>query len=332
MRFVSILILLSVDLALAIPPYYNSLADVMSKIFDDEFERAISICDSLSKEYPDDPSPEVFKMIAKSSQLQDSENESGLDSLKSEIDYIEKKCIRKWGENPKDFWGAFIMADLYGQSAVLSFIGDKRSFVSAWKLSSRAKKLWEYASQDSLLAVESGNGLGNYYYWISAKAGIIRNIGFVEDRRDTAITMLKIASRKGILSRDSALHSLVFILLDYGDTAGAKSVVDELLARHPHSRTAHWDKLIFNLSVENWQPVKSIADTLMEYYNGKSDYNMCQLSLAAAYSELELGDTTGCKKYFDIFKSCANDRIIDKICNRGWDKIYDSVRKSCERK
>ena len=41
MKFVSILILLSVDLALAIPPYYNSLADVMSKIFDDEFERPI---------------------------------------------------------------------------------------------------------------------------------------------------------------------------------------------------------------------------------------------------------------------------------------------------
>ncbi|MCD6594085.1 hypothetical protein J7L68_00190, partial [bacterium] len=291
------------SLSFALPPYYNALADAMSKIFDDDFDSAIFICDSLSEQYPDDPSPAVFKIIAKSSRLQDVENDAGFDSLRVQIDSVETKCIRKWGENPKNLWGAFTIANLYGQSAVLSFIGGKRNFISAWKLASKAKKLWQYASKDSLLAIESGNGLGNYYYWISAKAGIIRSIGFIEDKRDTAVVMLKTASRKGILSRDSALHSLVFILLDYGDTAGAKSAVDELLARHPNSRTAHWDKLILRLATRNWKQVKPIADTLMKYYNGKSDYNMCQLSLSAAYSQFQLGDTMNCCKYFVLFNS-----------------------------
>jgi len=77
MKFVSILIILLSSLSFALPPYYNALADAMSKIFDDDFDSAIFICDSLSEQYPDDPSPAVFKIIAKSSRLQDVENDAG---------------------------------------------------------------------------------------------------------------------------------------------------------------------------------------------------------------------------------------------------------------
>ncbi|RKZ33205.1 hypothetical protein DRQ33_04620, partial [bacterium] len=149
--FIPIFILF-VTIFAKIPIYYNSLADVMFAVFDNHFQRAYSILDSLSVEYPDDPSIDVFRIIARASELHDMEDESGFENLMTEIDSVEKICLNYWGKEPESHWVSFVMANLYGQKAILSFIGENRNILTAWKAFSRAAELWEYASQDSILA------------------------------------------------------------------------------------------------------------------------------------------------------------------------------------
>ena len=63
------------------PEYIDILERAMFLIFEDDFQSALKILDSLSIKYAEDPTPIVISTIALSSDMRDSENFANSDSL-----------------------------------------------------------------------------------------------------------------------------------------------------------------------------------------------------------------------------------------------------------
>jgi len=329
--FVFILAISSIVSA-ELPPYFDALADGMFTVFDNDFDRAEAIFDSLAKIYPDDPTHIVFRIMSETSALHDSENETLAVNLVARMDSAEAFCIRKWGREPTDQWGAFVTGNLLGQRAILAFVTENGSMLSAWNDGKNAAKLWEFALNDSILAIESAIGLGNFYYWISAKAGILRTFGIVSDKRDTAIALLENAACNSQLGKSNALHSLIFIYLDHGDTANALAKLDILTGIHKDSRTTKWDILIMNYVTANWDEIPPVADELMNYYRGRSDFNLCQLALVAGYAECKLENYEKSCEYYAELDSVIDNAIKKKLKRRDQWELYETLRDCCTSK
>jgi len=313
------------------PQYSDALEQTVSAIFEDRFDDAIKICDSLSIIYPQDPTPRIFSIIAKASRMQDSEDYSSADALWSEITKVDSLCIAVWGEMPSSPWCAFAYGSLVGYRAILGYFLERSGLYTVWRDAEKAASLFEIAMLDSAAGNEAANGLGVYYYWFSANAGLLRTFGIIGDRRDEGIALLKRSAEKSRISKDSAMHSLVFILFDTGDTASAIEYTQRLITRHPTSRTAKWDMLFANYLTANWSEAIAISEELLSYYRGKSDFNVCQLSIISAQSAYELGDIAACKKYLiEVEKLSKDKKIKAKLKRRElWD-VYEELVKNCE--
>ncbi len=313
------------------PEYINSLAQGMSKIFDDDFEGAENVFDSLSAAHPDDPMPKVFNIIAFASEMQDAEEYSHSDELWGKIANAESLCIARWGDDPDEPWAAFTYGTLLGYRAIFRHIMNRGSIISLWRDASGAADMFKIALSDSSAGDEAANGLGNFYYWFSAKAGLLRSAGLVSDNREEGIALLERAAKKSKISKDSALHSLVFILFDSGDTAGAVDAAEKLIERHPKSRTAMWDMLFARFVVGDWNDVLELAAPLRRYYDRKSNFNICQLGIIAAEASLQMGDTTNCCEYIKDAEKFSNNSTIKKRMKRieMWDR-YKKIVKICK--
>ena len=313
-----------------IPPYFDALARGMYMVFEDDFAGAQALFDSLGREYPGDPTPLVFRIIAESSELQDRGAVRFDGSIREELARAESLCIARWGKNPAPAWANFVMGNLYGQWAMIEIMGE-RDFLAAFGKIRAAENHWERAIDDPIIGAECAGGLGNLYYWQSAQAGILRSFGVIRDRRAEGINLLRRAAEKSKIAKDSALHSLFFALLDFGDTAAAESALAELAARHPHSRTVKWDRLTLALARGECAAAVSVAESLKEYYDTVSEFNTVQLTVAVSYGRLCAGDTAAACYKFGQTVSAADEKILSRLRdNRWWKEIYETVSRVCE--
>ncbi|MCD6417528.1 tetratricopeptide repeat protein [bacterium] len=330
-RVLLTLFLISLAFCEVEPEYIGVLSDGMFRIFDDDFSGAEYIFDSLSTIYPGDPTPKIFYIIAVASEMQDAEDYSRADELWKTMTEAESLCIAQWDETFRNPWLAFVYGTLLGYRAIFQHILERGNVISLWKDARKAADMFEIAVSDSIVGDEAANGLGNFYYWFSAKAGVLRSVGIVSDRREEGIALLKRAAEKSKISKDSALHSLVFILLDAGDTAGSIEAAEKLMERHPNSRTAMWDVLFVKFVTEKWSDVIKYVRPLYEYYDGKSDLNICQLGIVGAEAYLQLGDTTdACGYYTKIKNHCGNDDMRKKLKSRNLWGRYENIKEVCE--
>ena len=315
-----------------IPSYFDVLARGMYMVFDDDFAGAQALFDSLGREYPGDPTPLVFRIIAECSELQDRGAIRFDGSIGKELARAESLCTVRWGKNPASAWANFEMGNLYGQWAMIDIM-DKRDFLAAFGKIKTAKKYWERAIDDPVVGAECANGLGNLYYWQSARGGILRSVGVIRDRRAEGINLLRRAAERSKIAKDSALHWLFFALLDFGDTAAAESALAALAERHPHSRTVRWNKLTLALARGECAAAVSVAESLKEYYDTVSEFNTVQLTVAASYGRLCAGDTAAACGEFGQTVSAADDEILSRLRdNRWWKEIYETVLRTCEGK
>mgnify|MGYP000150217297 CR=1 FL=1 len=159
----------------------------------------------------------------------------------------------------------------------------------------------------------------------------MRSVGVICDRRVEGINLLRRAAERSKIAKDSALHSLFFALLDFGDTAAAESALAELAERHPHSRTVKWDGLLLALARREWDTAVSVAENLKEYYDTVSEFNTVQLAVAVSYGRLCAGDSAAACGEFGQTVSAADEKILSRLRdNRWWKDIYKTISRVCE--
>ncbi len=155
-------------------------------------------------------------------------------------------------------------------------------------------------------------GIGVYQYWRSTKLKFILWTPFFDDLRQEGITNIKKAVRYSKQSRYTAIHQLVYILLNEKQYHEALTFAKEAVAAYPHSQFMQWAYAhVFFKMRDNHTALKEY-DRLMELLQADPNVNpshiiTCHLRKARIYLRLE------------DYEQCADE------CRFGLNVVYDET-------
>jgi tetratricopeptide (TPR) repeat protein len=118
-------------------------------------------------------------------------------------------------------------------------------------------------------------GLGSYHYWKSVKAGLLRTTGFFKDDRKKGIAEISLAVDSSILSRESALAALIWIMINEKDYDSALAIAEDMCRRFPGGNSFLWPQGEAFYKSGRYNRAAEIYDTLLarlkkhpgNYYN-----------------------------------------------------------------
>ena len=157
------------------------------------------------------------------------------------------------------------------------------SFITAAKLGFSAAEAYETG-----LAADSGVydlylGLGSFHYWKSAKAGLLRWMGLIQDDKELGITELNLAADSSLIFRDAARQAMIWVWLDRGHYDSATVASEAARERYPEGNLFMWPlaeaqfkNRQFESAIATYQLLRDrIATDPGNYYNLISiDYQM----------------------------------------------------------
>jgi len=203
---------------------------------------------------------------------------------------------------------------------------------------------WLSAAEDGLKAVDDLNqcirldstiydaylGTGIIKYWQSTKLKYVLWLPFVEDRRLEGISEIKKAIGRGRYTRFSAMHQLIYILLDNGQFDAALAYADTVITAYPASPFMRWAHAhAFFKSRRYPEAIQSFLKLLeLIEKNPKanpSHWLFCQVRLAEIYDRT--GDGIACVERCRLALSRAypqtdQSRVIERL-----DKARELLKK-----
>jgi len=183
----------------------------------------------------------------------------------------------------------FYLGSVLGYLSFRAFKHDK-----LMEMISLAKKMGQFCedavSLDST-CWDAYLGLGNYYYHCSAKAGILRRVGLISDKRDEGIRLVKISAERGMFSQLAARSNLAWLAIDREDYDDAVQIITKLLKEYPHRRAFLWAMGRARMKQKNWSEAIKTYETLLTSIRNEARNNHyneigCLHALAVAHSEL----------------------------------------------
>ncbi len=220
--------------------FLQALRGAEAAIFDERWDRAEHIADSLSA--CDTLLPCALLIRAGSLQArmfaQEDKSEKKqmlllLDSAEAALNY------RLESAPPRD------------SALLLYFMGNCHAYRSIWEakfgsIISAIKQGFRARDDYQLgLSIDSGLtdlflGVGVYRYWKSAKSGILRWSGIVEDERQAGIEQVEKAINQAVISPDGARSAYMWILMNEKEYRAAADIAEALAAKFPHGSTFLW--------------------------------------------------------------------------------------------
>ena len=245
----------------------NFVFTVQEQLFNDRFDSARSLCDSFITSQSESPIGYLFKAGTLLAQMSDREEALYSQELRKLVDTVIALCDKglKTGTGAE----AAYYYLWRGHAHVYRSLFESRfgSFTSAIKNGFRAHA--DYCaglSHDSSL-YDLYFGLGNYHYWKSVKAGILRTIGIVSNDIKKGIGELHTAIDSGHYFSDAAGNSLIWIYLDEKKFDSVIYLAETRLAGHPDSRTIRWPLASAHFEKKNFEKSAELYIYLREYFN-----------------------------------------------------------------
>jgi tetratricopeptide (TPR) repeat protein len=262
---------------------------VVDFISQEQYETALAIADSLITETPGEPQGWFVKASVhsiKSADFEDELDDVDLYSSSDSVITICKRLINSGDESPdlRFYYGSVL--------GYLSFHAYKRSdYLEALRLGTESADFNNEALKIDSAYWDAYIGLGSFYFHRSDKAGILRSIGLIEDRREQGVEMLKICAEKGTFSSIAAKSQLVWLYISLEKYDEAISTAKELLELYPHRRPFLRSMGEAQLLSEHWSDALVTYQTLLESVR-KAERNNgyieigCLKALAKAHYEL----------------------------------------------
>jgi len=222
------------------------------------------------------------------SQMMDAEDFAQVDTFQVLLDdaYRHAEAAIKVGDNPA--WALFIEGCTHAYRAALeTHIG---SWFKAMKEAVKGKNRCLDALRIDPNFWDAYVILGNYHYWKSARTDFINWLPLVADRKEQGVEELRLAADSSLVSRDLALNSLVWVLLDADRDQEALAAAQDLYGRYPSSRLANWAMAFADLhagklhqATKHFQAIvdQLEPDTTQNYFN----LIECRYHLAKIYQE-----------------------------------------------
>jgi tetratricopeptide (TPR) repeat protein len=216
------------------------LLEAQRLLFNDRFKTARSLCRSFITKNPDDPVGYLFEAAAYLGEMTDREE----DLYGAKVSALLDTALMKCDTADREAAGAPVAWNRLWRGLAYSYRSIWKSkfgsLASAIKLGFKARN--EYRAG---LAADSGIyelyfGLGNYHYWKSVKAGILRTIGVFRNDIDKGIAELYLAADSSRLFAEAARNSLVWVWLDRKEYDSAIAIATEMTSIHPDGKTLLW--------------------------------------------------------------------------------------------
>lgn len=180
-------------------------------LLNDQFREADSICDQQIRSRPADPLGYLFKAATMMGEMTDREEDlygTRFLSVTDTVIELAGKIIDSTSGRT-----AAWMSLCLGHARVYRALWETRfgSFISAVKLGRAARSDYERGLESDSSLFDLYFGLGNYHYWKSARAGVLRWLGIFKNEKKKGISELHMAVDSAIISREPARQSLIWV-------------------------------------------------------------------------------------------------------------------------
>lgn len=213
---------------------------VQELLFNDQFDAADSLCEKFIADNAASPVGYLFKAGSQLGEMSDQEEALHSQELRKLVDSVITLCD-KGLETSTDSDAAYLYlwrghAHVY-RSLFESHFG---SFTSAIKHGFKAHDDYQKGLGNDSILYDLYFGLGNYHYWKSVKAGILRTIGIISNEIKKGINELGLAADSGIYFQEAAQNSMIWIWLDKKEYDSVIVLAEKMLKKYPDSRTLRW--------------------------------------------------------------------------------------------
>jgi len=287
--------------------------EVQVLLFNDRFEKADSLCRDFISSDSINPVGYLFRAGALLAEMSDREEAVHSEEIRELIDSSIKLCDS--GLEVSIGTAAAFYYLWRGHAHVYRSVFESRfgSFTSAIKHGFRAHDDYRKGLKNDSAVYDLYFGLGNYHYWKSVKAGLLRTIGLVNNDIEKGLNEIHLAVDSGMYFSGAAENSLIWIWLNEKKYDSVIVLANKMLENYPDSRTLRWPLAeAYNKSGNHEKSAELYSFLRHHFANNKGNYfNLieCDYLLYQCYQNLN-------------FKSKA-DEILESV-----DKYRIDVPKS----
>ena len=297
---------------------------ISSLIANEQYDMALRVADSVSASTSESPFGQVLNLIILNSRGIDYEDNLDDEAVRAACQKVKELSNRQL-ENVDEsacLWFYIGTADMF-----MSIVETRNgSLYNALVNVLRAGNSFRKAVSLDSTCWDAYYGRGCYRYYLSSRAGLLRNIGLVSDHRDQGVEDIEIAAKNGVLTRLAAKNSLAWIAMEQGDYPLAIKLAKELCAEYPGRRAFLWCLGKALKHEGQWEEALAVYTELLESVRGEernNHYNEigCLHSIALAHSEL--GNWSDVVRISDAAVEITLSREVSK-------KKRDDVKKLTE--
>lgn len=243
--------------------FHEPLSSGIKLVYQDRFQEATALFDSLQEAYPDHPAPYFYRAATYQSWM----SSYRFSRFQNELEENVKLAIDTGNdllkERKDDPWLNFYIGAAYGYRAFFrvrswNFIG---AYIDGKKGIGNFKKALEKepALYDAYL------GLGAYHYWRTARSGFIRVIAFwMSDKRDFGLEQIEFAAQHGRYAPEEAGLALVTALYDYEKYEWALEVLEKFMALYQEQLISSlylYGRIVFHF--QRWPEVQETFEEIL---------------------------------------------------------------------
>ncbi len=254
----------------------------------ERYDEALAIADSLSTNYPDSPEGYFIRATALNGRSIDYEDELDNEALAEACQQVQTICEGLLEKGDAAHL-RFYLGTILGYRSFQSYrSGD---WVNAYMQGVRAAKHLEAALEIDSTCRDACLGLGSFYYYRSSRAGLLRRVGIISDRREQGLELIRLAARRGRFSFIAARSALTWISIEMEELDSAITQARRLLERYPGSRASLWCLGSALMKAEKWEEAAQTYEQLLTSIRRESRNNHynevgCLHALARGYAEM----------------------------------------------
>ncbi len=258
---------------------------VQVQLFNDQFDSALALCDSFIQSHSASPIGYLFKAGTLLGEMSDREEALYSQEFRKLFDTVITLCDK--GLKTSTGADAAYFCLWRGHAHVYRSLYESRfgSFTSAIKHGFKAHDDYQSGLKHDSTLYDFYFGLGNYHYWKSVKAGILRKIGIISNEINKGIDEVQLAADSGIYFQEAARNSKIWIWLDQKEYDSAIVLAENMLKKYPDSRTLRWPLAKAYFEKNQFEKAAEMFSFLREHFDQTSgnsfnliecDYNLYQ--------------------------------------------------------
>jgi tetratricopeptide (TPR) repeat protein len=270
------------------PSLHSLVNSGIDFILKQEYDRADSLFNDVTKRYPDHPAGYLYRAAVMQAYNIDFDvpiEQSKFDSLLIKGRSAAEKISLPWS---RYFLGTADGYEAYERVERGNWFGGARKGMSS------ASKYEEIVENDSSF-YDAYVGIGTYYYWRSRKMEFIQWLPFVKDDRELGIKMLIIGAYRSEYNKFAAISALISIYLDAENYKQAEEWSKRGLNSYPENRVFLWGlATAFDRQNRPAEAVLAYSNLLENIMRARAPhpYNEIVCRLNFVKSKVTLNDTT----------------------------------------